>query len=67
MNELVIDLENKRFAEIPAEGPRPESPAAQEEHRADVRRLALARLKIRAAAGDETLADLLTVMGLASE
>ena len=62
--ERVIDLENRRFADREFDGEQPASTAGEEARQADRRRLALARLKIRAAAGDVMLADLLTVLGL---
>lgn len=62
--ERVIDLENQRYADRPYEGPLPLSGTAEAQARAHRQHLALARLKIRAAGGDDALADLLTVLGL---
>jgi len=61
--ELFIDLEHCRYAEIPAPAVRPESRAADEQLAADQRRMALQRLKLRAAT-DGVIADLLTALGL---
>jgi hypothetical protein len=62
--ERVIDLANQRYADRPYEGPLPVSGSAEEAARAAKQRRALLRLKIRAAGGDDTLADLLTILGL---
>jgi hypothetical protein len=62
--ERIIDLANQRYADREYDGPLPVSGAAEEQARVEKQRRALLRLKIRAAGGDDTLADLLTVLGL---
>jgi hypothetical protein len=62
--ERIIDLEHQRYADREFEGPLPLSGAAEAAARDERQRRALLRLKIRAAGGDDTLADLLTVLGL---
>jgi hypothetical protein len=71
-SELIIDLGNKRFAEVETEGPRPESSAADEQCRAERRQLAKERLlrRVREQLGGQVfldrmdLLDLLIALGL---
>jgi hypothetical protein len=62
--ERIVDLANQRYADREFEGPLPVSGSLEEAQRAHRQHLALLRLKIRAASGDDALADLLTVLGL---
>lgn len=62
--ELFIDLEYKRYAEIPVTAPRPESLAAGEQSRAERQAAGIARLRARAAQHDELARDVLAAMGL---
>lgn len=68
--ELLVNLRNGQRGEVPlsenAAAVRADAGGflAEQEREADKKRKALLRLKIRAATGDEVLADLLTVLGL---
>jgi hypothetical protein len=62
--ERVIDLEHRRYADRPYEGPLPVSGAAEAQARERRRELALARLRASAAQHNRLAADILTLLGL---